>query len=445
MQNLKADQEYTGHVLWLALILVPLWWALGVKLLIFHAVSLVSLLMLVKKLSMEGRQLEVPREALFLGLFIITYVLSVMVNMGDNSLLRSIASLYNLSFWLMGLAVILVVYHLNDFTSLLKVISGTRVLGIASVIFTLIALWLWFLGIKHWEISALIIKMLPGPNFAGSPDIAVDNNIWYFTTHLTVITSDWFLNRFFPRVTAFFLYPTALAAGMAAIIPLTWVYHQYGLKNKKNSWIYIMLFLIPLFFGLSRTVVIALFLAVLHQVFWDSRKKLLIIWLIFIFFFLLFLNLDTLSQGVFAARAGSSNLRFMIYQLTWEEALRHPFLGIGVKPRTGLYAPIGSHCTYLGILLKTGFLGLIYFLLFQFSVYYQWLKLKRILPEKFIPFWQGLGISFVSLSLWMFTDDLDAPHIVAFLYFIIIGCILWLKKTCQSEAEFDPLKPIGRG
>jgi len=423
------------QVLWLTLVLVPLWWFLGLKLFIFHFLILVSFAKLIKDLNLEGKHLYIPQEALPLGLFIVTYVLSLVVNFGNNPLLRSFVSFYNLTFWLMGLALILVIYHLDDFDKILKVLSGVRALGVACIIFSLLSLVIWFLGTKHLEITAMLIKFLPGFQFGGSQNMASDNNIWYFTTHLTIVTSDWFLERFFPRVTTFFLYPTALAAGMSAMIPLTWAYYKYSLENKTKQWqpwLHIVLLLVPLVFALSRTVVLALILALLHQVFWDSKKKILVIWFLILGSILFIFNLDVLSHSAFDARPGSSHLRFLIYKLTLEEALQYPFLGIGIKPRTDLLVPIGSHCMYLGILLKTGFVGLLFFLLFQFSIYFQWLKLRAVICDKFVPLWKGLGISFMSLNLWMLTDDLDAPHIVALLYFIIIGCILWLKKVSRG-------------
>lgn len=56
-------------------------------------------------------------------------------------------------------------------------------------------------------------------------------------------------------------------------------------------------------------------------------------------------------------RAGSNGTRVVIYEETWKCFLRHPILGCGIKELSSTGYPLGSHCSYLGFLYKTGIIG----------------------------------------------------------------------------------------
>ena len=70
-----------------------------------------------------------------------------------------------------------------------------------------------------------------------------------------------------------------------------------------------------------------------------------------------------LMSDLFFSRAGSNSARFGIYENSIEVTLeKSPIVGMGIKYMLGDF-PYGSHCTYIGIFYKTGFLGSVFFLL----------------------------------------------------------------------------------
>lgn len=101
----------------------------------------------------------------------------------------------------------------------------------------------------------------------------------------------------------------------------------------------------------------------------SRRTKRLII---FALFLLAFLFIATQFEGIyskflqlFTQRAGSNRARFEVYRLSIEKVLNEsPIFGVGIKYiiSTNLL-PYGSHCTYIGLLYKTGILGLICFMI----------------------------------------------------------------------------------
>ena len=74
------------------------------------------------------------------------------------------------------------------------------------------------------------------------------------------------------------------------------------------------------------------------------------------------INIDsvaTMAEAIFNVRPGSNSDRIRIYTDIINEISETSWIiGAGVKEmnETGVY-PLGSHCTYLGILYKTGILG----------------------------------------------------------------------------------------
>jgi len=49
--------------------------------------------------------------------------------------------------------------------------------------------------------------------------------------------------------------------------------------------------------------------------------------------------------------------------------------------------------------------------------------------------WTFGGVAFLSGLIWMFAEDLDAQPVASFLFFIIIGLILSLKKVGKSARD----------
>jgi len=159
--------------------------------------------------------------------------------------------------------------------------------------------------------------------------------------------------------------------------------------------------------------------------------------LIILIVFIILISPINIINKIVEFRKGSSEFRVKLYKTTLSQAIQHPILGYGFKPRPEEFpVPIGSHSMYFGVIYKTGFLGLFVFIAFWLSVLKKWWRQKNILKgDKIVwPLWYYSGVALIGGLLWMFTEDLDAPPIVAFLYFLIVGFIISLDKLKKSEA-----------
>jgi O-antigen ligase len=193
----------------------------------------------------------------------------------------------------------------------------------------------------------------------------------------------------------------------------------------------------------SRTAIFGIvFASVIVFVLLNLRKsffmKVVPVVLIILIVVLILVPPKKIYDTLYDFRKGSSIWRARLYSLTLNQAVKKPILGHGFKPRTEDFpVPIGSHSTYIGVVYKTGFLGFMVFCLFWGLVLRKWWVQKRAVNEKpaFYNLWIYTGIGLLSGILWMLTEDLDAPPIAAFLFFIVVGLALSLDKLKTSPEK----------
>lgn len=139
---------------------------------------------------------------------------------------------------------------------------------------------------------------------------------------------------------------------------------------------------------------------------------------------------------IFEFRKDSSEYRAQLYKVTLKEAIKKPILGYGIKPRIEQFdVPLGSHSTYLGVFFKTGILGLLIFGIFWILIISRWWRNRFFIKEDlFLKYlWLCTGSIILGGLLWMITEDLDAPSIVCFIYFLIVGMGISLGKLKNNE------------
>lgn len=117
-------------------------------------------------------------------------------------------------------------------------------------------------------------------------------------------------------------------------------------------------------------------------------------------------------------RKGSNVARKNIYITSlltvWNES---PFIGMGIKDMTGEF-PLGSHCTYIGIFYKTGFIGL-FIWLFGFWQMLQYL-FRRLWTNKFNKLGRYIFSNIVLFLGYLITEDLDGADWLIVLYFSLV-------------------------
>ena len=407
--------------------LSPLWWLLGLNVFVYQfAVMWIFSKMMFQHMR-TSRILVLPKLAFYPVLVTLTLGASLLLNIGQNDATRSLAALYNLSFWIMGILLIIAAY--NSFTErfLRSCIDVSEALIVTIGILSFFALIFWLRGISNMEMKTPLLQALP----------------WFerivllkSSTTARLISSDWFAGGFRPRVFVLSPYPTALAALLIMLLPLYVIGSSAG---KIRKWMVGALGAGALLLTLSRTAILALIVGSTAVFVLNRRHRWgLLIGLLIIFILVwpfLMMSFDEIGD----VRKGSTAFRQEMYSYTIETVMRSsPIIGIGIKPREDYLAiPLGSHSMYLSILLRSGILGVMAFIAFQVNIVIVWFRgTRKSMTPQLRSFWTAVGIALFSMCLWMATEDLDAPQLVAFVYFLFVGILAMLSRTLR-KTEFE--------
>ena len=145
-----------------------------------------------------------------------------------------------------------------------------------------------------------------------------------------------------------------------------------------------------------------------------------------------------LLQFVMELREGSTVGRASLYTYSLGQLKGVDWvLGVGLRPREeSLEFPVGSHSTYLSFIFKTGMAGFMTLIAFQLSLFSRWYKLRSLVQKDrtALILWRGFGIIFMTMAFWMFSEDIDAPQFLAFLYFSYIGIFEGFRRGLKYEA-----------
>lgn len=414
----------------MTLYLAPLWWALGFNIFIYQMVALWLLVKATTISIVQHKYLMVPKVAIFLIMLVIVYGLSLLINYPHNELMRTLASFYNLSFWIMGLALIIVVYNFLNVESIRTLSKALRFTVIVCAILSVISIFFWFLGYKNIAYPTLLLKLVPS---------ITDMPLLEQSATMLFLRTDWFAFMLLPRVTVMAPYAMATAFFLVMSIPLAYTFYMgYGPTKRIERGVFILLVTATLMLTITRSDIIAMIIVSL-MVYILMRKHhlgfiIIIIPMLFLTFFVFFEIFDFLLK----LRGTGSQMRFASYKEALDMFFKGNLLiGVGVKPREEwLKIPIGSHSTYLSLLLKTGFLGLFAFVAFQLHIFRTWFGLRRHnMEHKMKAIFISIGISLISASLIMFTQDLDAPQLVSFVYFLLVGVLTVVSREVLYRRE----------
>lgn len=144
-------------------------------------------------------------------------------------------------------------------------------------------------------------------------------------------------------------------------------------------------------------------------------------------------------------RKGSNIARFNIYITSlitvWNES---PFIGMGIKNMIGEF-PLGSHCTYIGVFYKTGFIGLFVWLI-GFGQMMKYL-FKHLWINKYNKLGRYIFSSVVVFLGYLITEDLDGADWLIVIYFSLVMIYGGMRPNQQStvikkHSKFDKTMKI---
>lgn len=410
------NQYYIQRWCWV-LVWSLAWWVLGLNLIIYHFSAFLLFLYFFHESHSKARGVYLAPSCLILIGISAVYFFSIVIHLGTADTTRVIAALYNLSFWIMGAMLVCVLSNTYRRESIASVLKAVRITAWVCAGLLVMMIFLWFLG-KH---DVYFKTPLYGiSKYLGRTSLIVNS------LEVHPLLFDWLASVTRPRFNVFAPYPTAAGGTLMIFGVLLWAFLSFKKEEFNLRDLALMgLTVVGLFMTLSRMSALA-FVISIGTVFLVQKKH-AGLWIFFMAALLIFAAplIHQFMDWLMGLRQGSTTGRIHLYEYSLRQLEGIDWiLGKGVKAREGHFViPVGSHSTYISMLYKTGVMGFLGFLALQASVLWRWLTLRRYVvndPVQFA-FWRGLGAVLISMSMWMVTEDIDAPQFLAFLYFSLMG------------------------
>ena len=406
----------------------PLIWLAGGSFFAFH----VATLAIIAAAMMRGSPI-IRRSAMLPAFLLVAYMMvyaaSLAANASNHEASRIVAGGYNLTIWFMGLISFLVGSASNwkDWSRPLARISAASFAALALVGLLIIVAW-YGLGLRRLEFDTPVSLIVE--RTGGFPHLMASST-------LNILGADWRLGDLSPRTAALGPYATATAAMYLIFLPFYLAIKPRRLPGLVAKWVVLILASYAFYCAFSRLSMVAIIIGAAAWLVLRRRDRILLMAPLALAGIAILVPLaDTLFESFNDVRAGSSETRFALYSFQIERVLEQsPLLGLGVKERIAQFAvPIGSHSTYFGALYKTGLIGLCLVVLFQLSILLSWLtRMLTVQDREARAFLSKCGVALIGMSVWMIGEDIDAPQMVAFAYFLIAGLVFSIPRRRSQK------------
>lgn len=450
----------TATDLALALVLLPLWWVLGIEQFVWAPLALLIL----AKRWIRGGRLEVERPVFYLGgAFALSYVISGFFIVEK---IRYLTFLLNGATYLAaGIFLLLAADCARREQERLRVLWG---IGGVALIAALIG-FLPYLGLPL-EFSSPVRFLIPE---------ALQET---FLVQLMIMRDlggpTWLYECEVYRVRSIFFYTTTYAAALAIAIPIQVYLAAISRRWTRGLWaVAAILSLLNMTLTTTRAALLAFLgasglialLFLIRKLRSRVAPALVVIVLISgICGYLIVLSPQTMqtlvrsaggcevatettptettptetaptetAQSIVAARGGSAQDRAAIYLNSIESWLQRPVFGWGTQRDVpGVYYPLGSHSMYLGTLYQRGAIGLA--VLLAMIGYVLWRLLRGIRASG--DWRSGLFLRFASVSLIAvtvagLTEIFDVDVTVQVLYWTLWGLVIGTASAAERSVN----------
>lgn len=335
----------------------------------------------------------------FLIFFLIIYLFSIVYNLINYSfeMERILATINTFSIWLIALFYYLL-YKDNE-------VSIQTLKKIVFVNYSILII-IWCFSKVYYVLT-------------GEKNVNLIGNVLYY--------SEWFNQTEVVRFGGLMEYPNLIIMFFMFFYPL-YCMHIISFKNNFVRVVLIGIGLLPIITTYSRSgyVVIAIGLLVYSLMF--LYKNLNIRMFVFLFcivgslltFTLAYTdvleNLFEVQDKLLNAREGSNDSRTFLMKESIRMALENsPLIGMGIKDRSIIGYPLGSHSTFVGFIYKTGFVGFIVGTLIFLVISLKMLLLKAPMKQML------LYVFILVFPLILVFEDLDGANWLIVFYFIFVG------------------------
>ena len=147
-----------------SIILIPLFWILGVKFVFFQVSALIILLLNIKNKSIINRFTSNRENKLFVMLlmgFILSNIIAIIINPMGFKASEFISTFYHLSYWGSGIIITIYLVNSDDETNSFKAIKMLLHISNFQVIIFIISIMQWNIGDVWKERHGLIYNLIP--------------------------------------------------------------------------------------------------------------------------------------------------------------------------------------------------------------------------------------------------------------------------------------------
>jgi hypothetical protein len=422
-----------------SLLLLPLWWILGLDQFIWPLLAGWIFI----KWCLKHQELRMPKVfAVFLVMLMMFLVSATAIEESR----RYLSFVRNLGVYCGGfLTIFLVVQTHRSIESVKKTFTTFLLLSMIVSLSGVLAI----LG-ADFSFQSLLGYLVPG-------ELKVGYLTNIFEKTFTKSEASWFASGFV-RPKGLMMYPNLLAG----LILMSWPFKALYLIHASNRWkrwllMFLVVDVVVVLHTLSRSAwvggAVAFLLLLIAGRIPTGKTVQWVVGLFLVSLLMIPFGVGDIVTKRFVEKGHSNESRTLNYSLVLEESVKSPrAFAFGHGTQTDimeLTQPLGSHSTYFGILYKYGFCGLGLFVLFVMKVFKSSL---HVIHSSQIKLWRHFGRAlFCSLTVLfvqaMFVE-IDVDVIYAQVSWIICGLAISLHeifiriespdKTLKSSCKVEP-------
>lgn len=432
------------------ILVIPISVFLGIRFFIFHIISFILFcLCIVKNKDIKNiKNIFTSKEFIGIAIYLISMIIALIVNPLNATGTKLLSPIYLMSFWIMGLCVMFSIkyYSTLNSRSITKLSKYLFFLGIATIV-------LFVISTIYWNVSDQNLSGLNGFLYYIIPE-KLRISFFYNLTEIKLIFSDYGGKGWISRFNGFEVYQVASATVTVILAVYSYIYlKSIKVKSKFIRIItyisYYLMLSITLYFNRSRTIFVGVFLAIILTLFIKlinkkNYKKIFFYFVALISISILIAYFSGIIENLLNIRPNSNRDRMFVYSKAIETFKMYPIFGVGVRyfvPESAI--PIGSHSTYLGVLMRSGIVGFVGIVIYKASILISIYKNKEAIGTSAFKrtLWNVSTFVFVFISIFMILEDIDWPSIVAFLYFVNVAIIISFNKIkSDDEKKIENLK-----
>ncbi|MDR1538593.1 MAG: O-antigen ligase family protein [Clostridiales bacterium] len=247
--------------------------------------------------------------------------------------------------------------------------------------------------------------------------------------NMPLYVGDWLMGVRSYRLVAFMDFSNLVCLFYFLVFPFAYHYIlRYSTRMKPPfPQIFLMLALVPVMLSHSRLGIALAFLATgFIMAYKAKRLAATVIVGLTVLYMILLLNdaseaeaLFDLAASFINGRQSSTDTRFELYEASLRMTMQEsPIFGMGIKNMLRA-APLGSHCTYIGIFYKTGVLGALLISYVFYALISQMLRVYRCMENPHL-----FAAYFIAFFLALSTEDLDGDNWLIILFFSMTAILL---------------------